>query len=50
MEIVTEGFKAPGESNITARLRVQEEIFHKASAALSVEVSIIVMSGHWIFL
>ncbi len=35
------------ESATTARLRVQEERHQKASAALSVEVSIIVISGHW---
>ncbi len=45
-----DGFKAPGESPTTARFRRQEEIHQKASAALSVEVSIIVMSGHWISL
>ncbi len=42
-------FVEVGESATTARFRVQEEIFQKASVALSDEVSIIVMSGHWIF-
>ncbi len=50
MDFVSDGFREPGENTITARLRVQEEIFQKTSAALSVEVSIIVMSGDWIFL
>ncbi len=43
-------FKQLGDGQTTARLRIREEIFQRASAALSVEVSIIVMSGHWIFL
>ncbi len=50
-EIITDdGFKEQGESVIIARLRTQEEIHQKASAALADKVSIIVMSGHWIFL
>ncbi len=44
------GFKEQGESPTTARLRTQEEIHQKASAALADKVSIIVMSGHWISL
>ncbi len=44
------GFREPGESATTARLRTQEEIHQKASAALPDKVSIIVMSGHWISL
>ncbi len=41
--LTNDGFKGTGESHITARLRVQEEIFQKASAALFDKVSIIVM-------
>ncbi len=33
---LVEDFRSPGESAITFRLRTQEEIFQKASAALSV--------------
>ncbi len=39
-----ECFRETGESPTTARLRGQEEIHQKASAALSDKVSIIVMS------
>ncbi len=46
--IVDEGFKEIGDSDIVARLRAQEEIHQKASAALADKVSIIVMSGNWI--
>ncbi len=45
-----EGFKEIGESHIADRLRRKEDIHQKASAVLSDEVSIIVMSGHWISL
>ncbi len=48
--ITDQVFREPGESTTTTRLRVQEEIHQKASAALFDKVSIIVMSGHWIFL
>ncbi len=48
--ISTECFRETGERSITARLRAQEEIHQKASAALADKVSIIVMSGHWISL
>ncbi len=48
--LVDEGFKEIGESHIAGRLRRKEDIHQKASAVLSDEVSIIVMSGHWISL
>ncbi len=42
-QVVDEYFKKPGESSTTARLRAQEEIYQKASAILSDEVSTIVL-------
>ncbi len=45
-----EGFKSLGEDETAARLRTQEERHQKASAVLADKVSIIVMSGHWIFI
>ncbi len=42
--LANDGFKETGESDITARLRTQEEIHQKASAALSDEVSAIIDS------
>ncbi len=43
--VMYDDFKITGESNTTGRLRTQEDIHQKASAVLSDEVSIIVMSG-----
>ncbi len=45
-ENIVDEFKVIGDSGSTARLRTQEEIHQKASAALSDEVSIIVNSTH----
>ncbi len=47
--IYYDDFRGTGDSHIATRLRAQEEIHQKASAALADEVSIIVMSGDWIF-
>ena len=46
--IMYDDFRETGESALTARLRAQEDIHQKASAALFDKVNII-MSGHWIF-
>ncbi len=43
---MTDGFRETGESSITARLRTQEEIHQKASAALSDEVSTFSQANH----
>ncbi len=40
MLFANDGFREPGEAINAARLRTQEEIFQKASAALSDKVSI----------
>ena len=45
-----EDFRSTGESTTAVRLRIQEEMFLKASAALSDKVNAIVLSGHWIIL
>ncbi len=39
-----EALRETGESNVAARLRVQEEVHQKASAILSNKVNIVVMS------
>ncbi len=47
---VDECFIELGENRVFGMLRVQEDRYQKTIAVLSDEVSIIVMSGHWISL